>query len=57
MEMLYAPKPIKWGYNLWSLAGVSGYVYKFEILVGNSVKGPPLGESLINGVGESGCVV
>lgn len=57
MEMLYAPKPIKWGYNLWSLAGVSGYVYKFEILVGNSVKGPPLGESLINGVGESGYVV
>ena len=24
-------KPKKWGYKLWALAGVSGYVYTFEV--------------------------
>ncbi|XP_066933930.1 uncharacterized protein [Clytia hemisphaerica] len=29
---MYMPKkPVKWGYKIWSRAGVSGYVYEFEV--------------------------
>ena len=32
-------KPVKWGYKLWCRAGISGYVYEFEILGGKGTKG------------------
>ena len=52
----YMPqKPTKWGYKLWSLAGVSGYVYNFEVVGENGTKGPPAGEQIIEGIGETGC--
>ena len=39
------------------MAGVSGYAYKFGIVVENCVKGLPPGERRVNGVGESFYVV
>ena len=54
----YMPqKSTKWRYRLWSLPGVSGYVYNFEMVGENGAKGPSSGESIINGVVESGYVV
>ena len=55
----YIPqKPTKWGYKLWTMAGVSGYVCNFEIVVENDAESPPTRESVISsGVGESGYVV
>ena len=54
----YMPqKPTKWRYKLWSLAGVSGYVYNCENAGENGAKGPSSGEPIINGVVESGYVV
>ena len=35
--------PHKWGYKLWERAGISGYVYKFEVDGSQGVKGPPAG--------------
>ena len=38
----YLPKkPKKWGYKIWARAGISGYVYDFEIEGGLGSKGPP----------------
>ena len=55
---VYMPaKPIKWGYKIWFLAGVSGYVYNFEIVGEHDKKGAPAGEKSVNGIGESGYVV
>ena len=50
----YIPqKPTKWGYKLWTMAGVSGYVYNFEIVGENDAESPPTGESVISsGVGK-----
>ena len=40
----YLPKkPKKWGYKLWALAGVSGYVFTFEVDGENRKSGPPDG--------------
>ena len=40
----YLPKkPKKWGYKLWALAGVSRYVYTFEVDGENGKSGPPDG--------------
>ena len=50
-------KPTKSEYKLWLLAGVSGYVFNFEIVGENGVKGPPPGELVINGVSESSYIV
>ena len=50
-------KPTKWGYKLWSLAGLSGYVYNFEIVGENGAKGSPPGEPFINDIVESDYVV
>ena len=39
---MYMPKkPVKWGYKMWCRAGVSGYVYDFEVVGGSSTKGLP----------------
>ena len=54
---VYMPaKPTKWGYKIWSLAGVSGYVYNFEIVGEHDRKGAPVGEKALKGIGESGYV-
>ena len=38
----YMPKkPSKWGYKLWCRAGISGYVYDFEVVGSPDAKGPP----------------
>ena len=53
----YLPKkPKKWGYKLWALAGVSGYIYNFEI-DGEIGSGPPVGCTAPNNVGEREFVV
>ena len=39
---MYKPKKlVKWWYKIWSCAGISGYVYGFEVLGGKDAKGPP----------------
>ena len=50
-------KPTKWGYKIWSLAGVSGFVYNYEIVGEHDRKGAPVGEIAVKGIGESGYVV
>ena len=50
-------KPVKWGYKVWTRAGISGYVYDFELY--GSLKGLPLG-TVPNpryALNESQCVV
>ena len=55
---VYMPaKATKWGYKIWSLASVSGYVYNFEIVGEHDRKGAPVGEKTVKGIGESGYVV
>ena len=40
----YMPKkPGKWGYKMWCRAGMSGYVYDFEVVGSQDAKGPPSG--------------
>ena len=39
VKMYMTKKPVKWGYKLWCRAGISGYVYEFEILGGKGTKG------------------
>jgi hypothetical protein len=53
----YMPKkPCKWGYKLWCRAGMSGYVYDFEVLGSREAKGPPPGVN-VEDFGESEHVV
>ena len=41
---IYLPKkPVKWGFKLWCLAGVSGYVYEFQVSGDQKARGPPEG--------------
>lgn len=55
---VYMPKkPVKWGYKLWSRAGVSGYVYNFEVCGEPKAKGPPPNFDDANQYGESEFVV
>lgn len=56
LKMYMPKKPTKWGYKLWVRAGVSGYVYDFEISGGNT-KGPPDGVQVSPALGESEFVV
>ena len=50
----YLPKkPKKWGYKLWALAGVSGYVFTFEVDVENGKSGPPDGWDAPEKCGEN----
>jgi len=36
---MYMPKkPVKWGYKIWCRAGISGYVYDFEVIGGKDAK-------------------
>nr|XP_004209154.1 piggyBac transposable element-derived protein 2-like [Hydra vulgaris] len=54
----YLPKkPKKWGYKIWARAGISGYVYDFEIEGGIGTKGPPPGCNPPKQCGESAFVV
>ena len=54
----YLPKKTKkWGYKFWALAGMSGYVYHFEIDGEKGKSGPPAGFTAPKNVGESGFVV
>ena len=54
----YLPKkPKKWGYKLWALAGVSGYVYTFEVDGEKGKTGPPEGSNPPEKCGQSGYVV
>ncbi len=50
-------KPTKWGYKLWCRAGISGYIYDFEIFGSPDAKGPPPGVTLPCEFGESENVV
>ena len=55
---VYLPaKPAKCGYKLWSMAGVSGYFYNFEIVGEHDKKGSPVAETAVKCIGESGYVV
>ena len=54
----YLPKkPKKWGYKMWAMDGIFGYVYDFEVEGGPGTKGPPNGCDPPNSCGESGFVV
>ena len=54
----YLPKkPKKWGYKMWAMAGISGYVYDFELDGGLNTNGPPKGSDPPESCGESGYVV
>ena len=54
----YLPKkPKKWGYKLWALAGVAGYVYTFEVDGEKGKTGPPDEWDAPEKCGESGFVV
>jgi len=55
LKMYMPKKPIKWGYKLWCRAGISGYVYDFEV-AGGGIKGAPDGVDAAN-FGESELVV
>ncbi|KAH8038613.1 hypothetical protein HPB51_002737 [Rhipicephalus microplus] len=54
LKVYMMKKPKKWGYKVWTLAGRSGYVYKFE-LYGDNLVSEPTG--LQNTIGESGKIV
>ena len=54
----YLPKkPKKWGYKLWARAGISGYVYDFEVEGGLGSKGAPRDCEPPTECGESDFVV
>ena len=39
---VYMPKkPYKWGFKLWCRAGISGYIYDFDVCGERRAKGPP----------------
>ena len=55
---MYMPKkPCKWGYKLWCRAGISGYMYDFEVLGGSSTKSPPENLHVPYQLGESDYVI
>lgn len=54
LKVYMMKRPKKWGYKVWTLAGRSGYVYKFE-LYGDNLVSEPTG--LQNTIGESGKIV
>ena len=55
---MYKPKKlVKWWYKIWSCAGISGYVYGFEVLGGKDAKGPPRNVQLLYQFSESDNVV
>ena len=55
---MYMPKkPIKWGYKLWCRAGISGYVYDFEVVGGTGTSGTPANIQSTHTFGESENVV
>ncbi|KAL3218436.1 hypothetical protein MRX96_005942 [Rhipicephalus microplus] len=54
LKIYMMKNPKKWGYKVWTLAGRSGYVYKFE-LYGDNLVSEPTG--LQNTNGESGKIV
>lgn len=54
----YLPKkPKKWGYKLWARAGISGYIYDFEVDGSPISKGPPENRIVPEKCGESDFVV
>ena len=51
-------KPKKWGYKMWALAGISGYIYDFQLDGGLGVSGAPISwTDAPKACGESGNVV
>ena len=54
----YLPKkPKKLGYKLWARAGISGYIYDFEVDGSPVSKGPPANRKVPDKCGESDFVV
>jgi hypothetical protein len=56
VKQYMSKNPCKWGYKMWCRAGMSGYVYDFEIVGSKDAKGPPPGVNTGN-FGESENVV
>ena len=56
-KMYMSKKPTKWGYKLWCRAGVSGYIYDFEVVGARNTKGTPTSMNLSTVLGESEYVV
>lgn len=54
LKVYMQKKPRKWGYKVWTLAGRSGYVYRFELYGDNLVSEPA---DLHHAIGESGKIV
>ena len=51
--MLFTKKSKKWGYKLSGRAGISGYIYDFEVDGGLGSNGPRLGSAPPNACGEN----
>ena len=55
---MYMPKkPIRWGYKLWCMAEISGYVYEFEVVGGMGTTGTSANIQSTHTFGESENVV
>ena len=57
MKRYLPKKPKKWGYKLRAMAGVSGYIYNFEVEGEKRKTGLPQGCTAPDSVGASGAVV
>ena len=57
MKIYIPKKPVKWGFKLWCRAGVSGYVYRFEVCGDGKAHGPPAGTENGCEYGKMECVV
>ena len=57
MKRYLPKKPKKWGYKLWAMAGVSGYIYNFEVDGEKGKTGLLQGCTAPDIVGASGVIV
>ena len=57
LKMCMPKKPVKWGYKIWSRAGISDYEYDFEALGGKDAEGPTANVQPLYQFGESENVV
>ena len=57
VNSIYQKKPGKWGYKLWCRAGISGYVYNFELVGSPDAKGSLPGINIEHVFGETENVV
>ena len=57
MKCYLPKKPKKWGYKFWARAGISSYIYDFEVHGGLGSKGAPTGSTAPKACGQSDFVI